>query len=98
MPTPIIPDADRDLITLVFEDKVFSKFFCYLYSRWQDEREFENLDDYKKVIQERLPEEFQVTSMSNRPFEFRFKLTQNPNNIYSMRFTKRHFSWGIVAC
>ena len=43
-----------------------------LYSRWLDEREYENINDYAKVIREVLPKEMIMTKMNKRPFGFNF--------------------------
>lgn len=42
---------------------------CYLYERWQDEKEYENIEDYKKNLQELLVSHT-IIRMTKRPFGF----------------------------
>lgn len=37
----------------------------YLYERWQDEKEYEDINDYLKTIQKKVPEAFKI---HKRPF------------------------------
>lgn len=51
------------------EEKV-AKFICYLWERWQDEHEYEDINDYLKAIQSYIPE---ASKMMKRPFGFAAK-------------------------
>lgn len=45
----------------------YADFLCYLWARWQDEKEYEDINDYLKAIQIRIPGAFKMTK---RPFGF----------------------------
>lgn len=45
----------------------YTDFLCYLWERWQDEKEYEDINDYLKAIQIRIPGDFKMTK---RPFGF----------------------------
>lgn len=53
---------------LLRSDKVV-KVLSYAYSRWLDEGKYENIEDYRKYIQDNLPG-FNVSSIKKRPFSF----------------------------
>ena len=42
-----------------------TEFLCYLWERWQDEKEYEDIQDYLTAIQARIPEAYKMTK---RPF------------------------------
>ena len=42
----------------------------YLYERWQDESEYEDINDYLKAIQKHIPEAYKI---HKRPFGFTAK-------------------------
>lgn len=46
-------------------------FFVNLYSRWQDEREYEDFADYEKVMKEKITE-LPIKSATKRPFGFKY--------------------------
>ena len=46
-------------------DGKIAEFLFYLYSRWQDEKECEDINEYLKAFQARVPEAFKI---SKRPF------------------------------
>jgi hypothetical protein len=58
-----------------------SEFFHYLYERWQDESEYEDIEDYGKAIAEK----FSVTVISSKPFEFLIELEDKSRWELTMR-------------
>jgi hypothetical protein len=58
----------NDLVTNL--EEVFSN----LYSRWLDEHQYENIEEYQKVLTHHLPEGFRIDKMSKRPFGFYFNI------------------------
>ena len=42
-----------------------AQFLNYLYCRWQDEKQYEDINDYLDAIKEKVPEAFKITK---RPF------------------------------
>lgn len=46
---------------------------CNLYSRWLDEKDYEDINDYLAVIQKNNPvDEIIISKMNKRPFGFNF--------------------------
>lgn len=43
-----------------------------LFERWQDEKEYEDIKDYREPIQKLLPEGVVIKHMTRSPFGFRF--------------------------
>lgn len=69
-------------------------FICYLYARWQDEKEYEDIEEYKSAIQMKMPEGFLITKMTKRPFGFEF--TIGTNAIYAIDVTQGNYTWKRV--
>lgn len=46
------------------------EFLAYLYDRWQDEWEYEDLNDYLEAIKRHIPEAYEMTES---PFGFKTK-------------------------
>ena len=46
------------------DDKTFD-VMCNLYYRWQDEKEYEDINDYLEIIRKHIPE---AEKMTKRPF------------------------------
>ena len=51
-------------------DGQIADLIFYLYERWQDEKEYEDIEDYLKAIQNKAPEAFKI---HKRPFGFTAK-------------------------
>lgn len=43
-------------------------FFWYLYCRWQDEKMYEDFEEYKKALVKNLPKELSLISFTQSPF------------------------------
>ena len=52
---------------------------CRLYERWLNEKEYEDFEDYRKCIKEKIPN---VVKVSKKPFSVFF--TEN-NHLYEIR-------------
>lgn len=65
-----MPDTATDQIADAMQE--IGELVGYLAARWQDEYEYENLDEYRAAIQARLPAGYIIESMSRRPFGFVF--------------------------
>jgi hypothetical protein len=79
-------------ITDLFEAQ--HDFICYVYARWQDEKEYEDIRDYQTAIQGKMPEGFVVTKMTKRPFGFEF--TIGTDAVYAIQVTSRNYTWKRV--
>jgi hypothetical protein len=91
-----IPKEIIEEIEFIFRDKEFQKFFSYLYSRWQDEKEFEDIEDYKKAVQTRVPESWTVLSMTKQPFAFTFSLENAPGSVFRFRMNSRSMAFDHI--
>ena len=47
-----------------------AKFIMYLWERWQDEREYEDINDYLAAVKKHVPSAYKMTK---RPFGFAAK-------------------------
>lgn len=46
------------------------ELLVYLYDRWQDEKEYEDINDYLQVIKRTVPNAYEITA---EPFGFKVK-------------------------
>ena len=50
-------------------------YFMYLYNRWQDEKDYEDFDDYKVAMTNKAAEHgVKLLGMKKRPFSFTWEL------------------------
>ncbi len=68
--------------------------FQYLYDRWQDEKEYEDFEDYKKAVAKLTG--WEVVRATKRPFSFFVKLPDRPEAIYELNMTARCGRWRRV--
>lgn len=58
----------------------YASFFEYLNARWQDEKEYEDFQSYKKIAEERIKSVFGpgwvLVSFTKRPFKIVFQNNQ----------------------
>lgn len=64
---------------------------CRLHDRWQDEREYEDLAEYGKVIAKQLPKWMKLETMTKRPFGFVFSIGTAAR--YRCVVTTRQIGW-----
>ncbi len=60
----------RERINSVLGD--VGEYLGYLYDRWQDEKEYEDFNDYKVAMEKKLPSDFKFVTMTQKPFKVRF--------------------------
>ena len=60
-------------------------------ARWQDERDYEDLDDYAAPIRKTLPAGFTLLAMQRRPFGFTFSI--GTDAVYAVEMTAKHYGW-----
>ncbi len=89
MNSAVIP-AKADLLADLKSDSAV-ELFSYLYSRWMDEREYEDFADYVKHVQKRFPTCFVG---KKRPFEFRFNAE---GCVLIVRVTSRAISYASIS-
>lgn len=71
------------------------KHFCYLYSRWQDEKEYEDFDEYKTSMKKTLEPhtDAEFLSMTSRPFAMLVKVKGYTWKIFA---TSRQYGLSFV--
>lgn len=80
--------SNMALINKTFEK--IEKLMGNLLDRWQDEKEYEDIDDYGKVIAKELPKEMEFLNMHKRPFGFTFELDYK---IYKIEIKGNLYQW-----
>lgn len=74
----------------VFTDENIQRLACYLYQRWQDEKEYEDFGNYKKAIAFALVNHHAtLVRMTQRPFAFVFETTSRLR--YQITVTAKHY-------
>lgn len=73
-----------------FMDKVQETLFN-LWDRWQDEKEYEDINDYAKPIRNMLPAGWELTKMNKRPFGFNFQIGTGVN--YAIYCNAKQIAW-----
>lgn len=85
------PQAVRDEITAVMN----ADWLDYLYSRWQDEKEYEDINDYGKAFAKNTG--YTIIRMLKRPMTFVFSHPKVTGAVYEIQCTARCNSWRRVA-
>lgn len=67
-----------------------------LYYRWQDEKDYEDIEDYGKVMAKGLPQGFTMSKVTKSPFGFRFQLDSFPEAIYAVTVNDGAMKWSRV--
>jgi hypothetical protein len=80
---------DLERIRAMFDD-IADPVFC-LKARWSCEREFEDINDYGKVIARKLPSGFKLEKMTKAPFGFHFSI--GTDAVYAIKTTARAIGW-----
>lgn len=75
----------------VYDSEV--EFFGNLYCRWLDEQEYEDIADYKAVIQARIPQ-MEIVKMHKQPFGFTAKAQ---GKTYRFAVTMKNYSYKQIA-
>ena len=66
-----------------------------LYSRWQDERKYENFADYIAHMQTAMPKGARITKMTSRPFRVEYTLVCGTRRWITV--SSRTAQWGGYA-
>ena len=67
-------------------------FFGYLHSRWQDEKEYEDFEEYKKALVKNF--KVDVSSFTKRPFKVIFK---SDGVSRYMKIQNKQIIWGRMG-
>lgn len=68
------PTSPENLVRIEAMALGFQDLLGNLYDRWQDEKDYEDINEYGDVIKGKLPEGFKLQEMTKRPFGFKFNL------------------------
>ncbi len=82
-------EEDKKRIDDVYSD--LNETMMYLYARWQDEKEYEDIAEYGRVLAVKLPEGFKLIKMSKKPFGFDFSI--GTAAVYNMYVNVRSYGW-----
>jgi hypothetical protein len=85
------PTSPENLIKINAVYQSLENTISNLWSRWQDEKEYEDINDYKLVLEKHIPEDFKIVKMTKRPFGFHF--TIGTNAIYAFTVTATSYEW-----
>lgn len=66
-----------------------------LYSRWLDEHEYEDINDYAEVIKKELPADMTMLSIHKKPFGFKFEIGNSA--VYQISIKSDELSWKRIA-
>ena len=75
------------------QDETQSNSLAYLYSRWLDEREYEDFKDYASVIRKSVPAGLRAVKVTKSPFGLTFTVDSEPGNVYSMSVNSKSLTW-----
>ena len=66
----------------------------YLYGRWFDESEFEDIKEYGEFIKKHLPDGFHLICMTKKPFGFKFHI--GTDAVYHLKINNVNYEWKRV--
>lgn len=72
-----------------FAESIEQNFFS-LYYRWQDEKKYENINEYGLMLSKHLPKGWSYLSMDPEPFGFNFLLEKK---VFSICYFGGEFGW-----
>lgn len=63
-----------DTLLSIINNRSKIQFFANLYCRWEDEKEYENIEDYGKAMLSALPTNTKLIKATKKPFGVVFSL------------------------
>lgn len=88
-----VPTSKAGLALIGKLHKKMENTIEYLYSRWLDEKEYEDINDYQKFLEKHLPIGITVVKMNKRPFGFNFRINTDPGNEYQYYVMNKSVGW-----
>ena len=89
------PTTPENLARINAMFKAIQPLALDLASRWHCEREFEDIQDYAKVISSALPDGFTLVKMTKSPFGFQFSI--GTEALYVIKVCARSIEWKRIA-
>jgi hypothetical protein len=68
-----------------------------LYFRWEDEKEFEDFNDYKKILKGSLPSNCHFINATKKPFAVVFNVDGAPRYKFRIIINQKHIQWKAKA-
>lgn len=96
LPTARARTSPEDLAAINAMYKNVRGLMENLWARWQDEKEYEDINDYAEPIKAHLPQGFVLEKMTKRPFGFHFSLTHFKAT-YALTMTGRQYCWTRIS-
>lgn len=79
---------------LALQIEAAAKFFDYLYGRWQDEKEYEDFEEYRKAMAQKLPPGSEVLAFTKAPFRIVYR-HEGLDRYIAVR--GKHVEWGRIG-
>jgi len=92
---PMKPTSAANLARIGRMFRLIKDFMNQLYCRWRDEHEYEDIEEYGKVIAAQLPAGFTLLKMSAKPFAFTFGIGTDAR--YQLFVRANGIGWRRVA-
>jgi hypothetical protein len=90
---PTQPTAPTDLARINTMYYEMADLVQYLYGRWLDEGQYEDIADYGNVIAKALEKHnFTLVAMKKKPFGFTFKISESSPE-YTIKVTTTKYQW-----
>ena len=78
-----LPTSKEDLKRINDMFDATENLISQLYGRWLNEKDYEDIHDYKRIIEQSIPKGFTILKMVKRPFGFRFSIgTEAEYSVY----------------
>lgn len=89
------PTSQEDLKRINDMLSLMQPLVLQLAFRWMDEREYEDILEYKAVLEKQLPQGFYITKMTKRPFGFEFSI--GTGAVYKVFCSTTAYGWKRVG-
>lgn len=85
------PTSTENLVKINNMFDAVSNQISMIYYRWQEEKEFEDFDEYISLVKNIMPDGFVVTGGSQKPFGFKFNIGTEAE--YFLKAKAKSVSW-----
>ena len=85
------------LVEITAEFEKLENLVLNLSARWCAERAYEDIEDYKKVIEKELSSKIRLLGVSKKPFGFTFKHLDFIGANYCIYTTGSSYAWKRIA-
>lgn len=87
--------AGTAVINKCLDNAKFQQHVSYLYGRWLDESQYEDIKEYGNSLKKILPKNVKLRKMTKRPFGFEFSITTpgDAENVYAFFCKSNSMGW-----